>query len=54
MAKYIYRSAKTGKIVTEKFALKNPDTTVRETIKPKEKRTKLIGGFKQSVKKSKY
>jgi hypothetical protein len=28
-----YRSAKTGHFVTKKFADKNPDTTVKETIK---------------------
>jgi phosphosulfolactate synthase (CoM biosynthesis protein A) len=31
--RYIYRSAKTGKIVTEEYAKKNPDTTTRETVK---------------------
>ena len=30
---YVYRSAKTGRIVTEAYALKNPDTTVREKVK---------------------
>lgn len=34
---YIYRSAKTGKIVTEGYALKNPDTTVREKVKVESK-----------------
>tara|TARA_R110000850_G_scaffold277151_1_gene424853 strand:- start:43671 stop:43841 length:171 start_codon:yes stop_codon:yes gene_type:complete len=29
--KTIYRSAKTGKIVTKEFAKDNPDTTVKET-----------------------
>ena len=29
----IYRSSITGKIVTRKFALDNPDTTEKETIK---------------------
>lgn len=29
---YIYRSAKTGRIVTEKYALANPDITVREEV----------------------
>lgn len=30
--KYLYRSAITGRIITEKYALANPDTTVKETI----------------------
>lgn len=30
MPTYIYRSAKTGRIVTEKWALKHPATTVKE------------------------
>lgn len=30
---YIYRSAKTGKIVTEKYAKANPDTVIREKVK---------------------
>lgn len=30
---YVYRSAKTGKLVTEKFALNHPDTTIRERVK---------------------
>jgi len=29
-AKYIYRSAVNGRVVTEKFAKDNPDITVRE------------------------
>lgn len=29
----IYRSAITGRTVTAEFAKKNPDTTVKETIK---------------------
>lgn len=28
-----YRSAKTGRFVTEKFAKRHPKTTVKETIK---------------------
>ena len=35
MPKYIYRSAKTGRIVTEKWAKKHPATTVRENAKHK-------------------
>jgi hypothetical protein len=31
--RYIYRSAKTGKVVTEKYAKRNPDMTVREEVK---------------------
>lgn len=30
--KTLYRSAITGKIVTKKHALENPDTTVKETV----------------------
>jgi hypothetical protein len=30
----IYRSARTGRVVTEKFALKHPATTVKEQIEP--------------------
>jgi len=30
---YIYRSAKTGRIVTEKWALKHPATTTKEKVK---------------------
>lgn len=30
---YVYRSAKTGKFVSKKFALKHPKTTFRDTIK---------------------
>lgn len=33
MATYIYRSAKTGKIVTEKYAKANPDSVVKEKVK---------------------
>lgn len=33
MAQYIYLSAKTGRIVTEKWAKKHPATTVREKAK---------------------
>jgi len=29
---YIYRDAKTGRIVTEEYAKKNPSTTVREAV----------------------
>jgi hypothetical protein len=29
---YIYRDAKTGRIVTEAYAKKHPDTTVRERV----------------------
>jgi len=32
-----HRSAKTGKFVTEKYAKKHPDTTVKETIKTTKK-----------------
>ncbi len=32
MRKTIYRSAITGKLVTRKFALENPDTTVKEVL----------------------
>jgi len=32
-----HRSAKTGKFVTEKYAKKHPNTTVKETIKNKKK-----------------
>jgi hypothetical protein len=32
MTQYIYRSAKTGRIVTEKWAKKHPATTVREKV----------------------
>lgn len=31
----VYRSAKTGRFVTEKFAAKNPDTTVGESTRKK-------------------
>jgi hypothetical protein len=34
MAKFRYRSAKTGHFVTVAFAMKHPKTTVRERIKP--------------------
>lgn len=37
MTKYIYRSAKTGRIVTEKWALKHPATTIKEKVKPAKK-----------------
>lgn len=30
--KYIYRDAKTGKIVTEEYARRHPSTTVRERV----------------------
>lgn len=30
--KYIYRDAKTGRLVTKGYAERNPDTTVRERI----------------------
>lgn len=33
MATYIYRSAKTGKIVTEGYAKKYPDLTTKERVK---------------------
>jgi len=33
MQKYRYRCAITGRYVTQEYAEKNPDTTVRETIK---------------------
>jgi len=36
---YIYRSAKTGRIVTEKWALKHPATTTKEKI------SKYIKGY---------
>tara|TARA_R110000868_G_scaffold409700_1_gene695706 strand:- start:71 stop:193 length:123 start_codon:yes stop_codon:yes gene_type:complete len=29
---YIYRDAKTGRIVTEAYAKKNPNTTVKEAV----------------------
>jgi len=32
--KYIYRDAKSGRLVTEEYAKKNPSTTVREEVKP--------------------
>lgn len=35
--KYRYRSAITGKVVTAKFAAANPDTTVKEKVKPVKK-----------------
>ncbi len=35
--KYKYRSAKTGHYVTEEYAKANPDTTVREAVKPRKK-----------------
>lgn len=34
---YRFRSAITGLFVTKEFAEKNPDTTVREKVKPKSK-----------------
>lgn len=37
MATYIYRSAKTGKIVTEKYAKANPDSVVKEKVKEPKK-----------------
>jgi len=39
-AAYVYRSAVTGKLVTELFALQNPNTTVKELVKkaPKAKK----------------
>lgn len=37
MAKKKYRSAITGKYVTEKYAKKNPKTTVGERVKKKKK-----------------
>ena len=30
--RYIYRDAKTGRLVSEEYAKKNPSTTVRETV----------------------
>lgn len=49
MPTYIYRSAKTGRIVTEKWAKKHPATTVREkttirdTIKTINKKAHSVG-----------
>lgn len=31
-SKFIYRSAKTGRIVTEKWAIHHPATTVKEKV----------------------
>lgn len=31
--KFIYQSAKTGKIVSPDYAKKNPDTTIKHTVK---------------------
>lgn len=43
MATYIYRSAKTGKIVTEKYAKANPDSVVKEKVKePRKPRIKQV------------
>jgi len=36
-SKFIYRSAKTGRLVTEKWALRHPATTVREEIRSNKK-----------------
>lgn len=36
MRKILYRSSITGRLVSEQFAVDNPDTTVRETIKIKD------------------
>lgn len=36
----VYRSAKTGRFVSEKTAKKRPSTTVKETIKHKGKKKK--------------
>ena len=35
--KAIYKSAKTGRFVSEKYAAKHPNTTVSQTIKKKGK-----------------
>jgi len=31
--KYVYRSAKNGKFVSKKYAIKHPKTTVRQKVK---------------------
>lgn len=41
MAIYIYRSAKTGKIVSEKYAKANPDLVVKEKVK-EAKKTEMV------------
>jgi hypothetical protein len=46
----IYRSAATGKFVTKKFALKNPDTTVKEKRKSGGDGTDYTGPRKNEVK----
>lgn len=35
----VYRSAKTGRFVTERFAMKNPDTTVGESTRKKRRKS---------------
>jgi hypothetical protein len=32
IVRYIYRDTKTGRLVTEEYAKKNPSTTVREAV----------------------
>lgn len=34
----VYRSAKTGRIVTKAYALRNPDTTFLDTVGSKKKK----------------
>jgi len=38
--KKVYRDAKTGRFVTEEYAKKNPNTTVSETIKVPQSKSK--------------
>lgn len=40
MKKIVYRSAINGLFVKKEFALKNPDTTIKETIEVKPRKKK--------------